>query len=197
MKLRRLSFLATAALCALPVLAETRPLTGPQPYDAESAARRGTVGQTLTGFSERTVKKKEKTVGTVKIEGGGSVRINGKTAGNGASLSVGDLIETTESVTVTLASGVEYVIDPGSRVRLTRDHSGVVRLLVIYGGVHPVGAGDDTIDPLPFLAAFGFGNSSFPSIGGGNSSNSNVVSVVLPSGAIAFFDSTGKFVRFN
>ena len=140
-------------------------------------------------------KKKEKTVGTVKIEGGGSVKINGKTAGNGAAIAIGDTIVTGSgaSVKLTLSSGKEYIIDAGSRIKLLDDGKGGVRLLVVYGGSHPAEGSNESIDPLPYIGAFGFGN--FPSTGGGNSSNGNVMSVVLPSGAIAFFDSAGNFVR--
>ena len=168
----RLSFLAATALCALPFLFAT----------ASAHAVR------------------ERIVGTVNVEGEPTVLINKKPAQSGTDLRCGDIIETdaNETVTVTLASGQRYVIDPGTKVRLTCDGSGPVRFLVIYGGIHPLDTSHgDHLDPLPYLAAFGFGNFSFPSIGGGSSSNGNVVSVVLPGGRIAFFDSAGNFVRFN
>lgn len=144
--------------------------------------------------------KKERIVGTVKIEGGGSVRINGKTAPSGAQLKCGDLIETTESVIASLASGKEYVIEPGSRVRLVCSGNGPVRFLVIFGGIHPVGTGDDTIDPLPYLAAFGFGNYSFPSIGGGTSATTGKIPIFNASGVVigyAVTDSNGKVIYYT
>lgn len=143
-------------------------------------------------------KKKEKIVGMTKVEGGGTFRINDQTVPSGTPVRCGDILETKESVQVTLNSGKVYIAEVTSRVRLVCRNDGTVTFLVIYGGVHTIDhLGGDTIDPLPYLAAFGFGNFSFPSIGGGNSSNGNVVSVVLPSGRIAFFDSAGNFVRFN
>lgn len=144
--------------------------------------------------------KKERIVGTVKIEGGGTVRINGKTTQSGATLRCGDLIETTESVIVSLTSGKEYVIDPATRVRLTCTGNSPVRFLVIYGGIHPVGTGDDTIDPLPYLAAFGFGNFSFPSIGGGTSADTGKIPIFNASGAVIGFavtDSNGRVIAFT
>jgi hypothetical protein len=156
---RRLSFLATI-LCAFAFLF-------------------------ATGTPAFAAKKKEKTVGTVKVEGGGSIKINGKTAGNGAELKCGDTIETgNEPVDVALEGGKEYTVDPGTKVRITCSPTGAVALLVIYGGVHPVGGDADYLQPLPWLAAFANGNSSFPSIGGGASGRT--ISTVLPTGQVVF-----------
>ena len=145
--------------------------------------------------------KKEKVVGSVKIEDSGTVRINGKTEGSGATLRCGDLIETTNSVIASLASGQEYVIDAGSRVRLVCSGNGPVKFLVSFGGVHPVGTGvDDTIDPLPYLAAFGFGNFSFPSIGGGNSATNGKIPIFNASGVVigyAVTNSNGRVIAFT
>ena len=145
--------------------------------------------------------KKEKAVGTVKIEDRGTVRINGRTEGTGATLRCGDLIETTESVIASLASGQEYVIDPGSKVRLVCSGNGPVKFLVSFGGVHPIGTGgDDTIDPLPYLAAFGFGNFSFPSIGGGNSATNGKIPIFNSKGVVigyALTDSNGRVISFT
>ena len=137
-----------------------------------------------TGTPAFAAKKKEKTVGTVKIEGGGSIKINGKTAGNGAELKCGDTIETGDApVQVSLEGGKEYTVDPGTKVKITCSPNGAVALLVIYGGVHPVGGDADYLDPLPWLAAFANGNSSFPSIGG---VGGKTISTVLPTGQVVF-----------
>lgn len=179
MNLRRLSFLVTTTLCAFTFLFST----ASAPADPK---KEKVVGALLTAgagavASALSAPKKEKVVGTVKTEGGSSIRINGKTAGSGASVSCGDVLETTDSAKVALASGQEYVIDPGSKVKLTCSPDGKVALLVIYGGIHPVGGTADYLDPLPWLAAFANGNSSFPSIGGGKT-----VSTVLPTGQVIF-----------
>jgi hypothetical protein len=170
MNLRRLSFLATVALCALPFLfpANAAPISNNDWQDNPSQ------------------KKKEKTVGTVKVEGGGSVKINGKTAGNGAKLKCGDTLETgNDPVDVALEGGKEYTVDPGTKVKITCSPlNGAVALLVIYGGIHPVGGDADYLQPLPWLAAFANGNSSFPSIGGGASGRT--ISTVLPTGQVIF-----------
>jgi len=145
--------------------------------------------------------KKEKAVGTLETEGGTTIRVNGKTAGNGTELKCGDVIETAnKSVKVAIASGLEYVIDAGTKVRLTCSSSGKVSLLVIYGGVHPVGTAEDSFEPLPWMAAFANANSSFPSTGGGSQSSSGKIPIVNASGAVigyALTDSLGRVVAFT
>ena len=182
MNLQRLSFLATAALCALPFL-----------FPAESAAQTGT----FIPASGGAAKKKEKTVGTVKIAGGGSIRINGRTAGNGAAVKCGDVVETgSEPADVALNGGKEYVIDPRTRVRLSCTGDGQVKFLVIYGGIHPLGTGDDPNDPLPYLPGFN-GNFSGSSIGGGGSGAPGPTTTkFIPGRGVALFDSFGTFIRF-
>jgi hypothetical protein len=170
MNLRRLSFLATAALCALPVL-----------FPTESAAIQFTDN---LGNDLQAAKKKEKTVGTVKIKGGGTIKINGKTAGDGAKLKCGDTIVTgNDPVDVALEGGKEFTVDPGSKVKVVCSPNGSVALLLIIGGIHPVGGDADFLQPLPWQAAFANGNSSFPSIGG---VGGRTISTVLPTGQIIF-----------
>ncbi len=125
-----------------------------------------------------------KPAGTVKAEGSVTVKINGKTAGNGAEVKIGDYLETgSESVNVLLVSGQEYVIDPGSKVRFVKSANGAVAILVLYGGIHLVGSESEYVDPLPWLAAFANGNSSFPSIGG---VGGRTISTVLPGGQVIY-----------
>lgn len=143
--------------------------------------------------------KRERAVGTVKIENGGTIRINGQTAGNNAVLRCGDLIDTTEAVIASLG-GKEYVIHRGSKVRLVCVNNGPVRFLVIFGGVHPVGDEDDTVDPLPYLAAFGLGNFHFPSIGGGSSALNGKIPIYNANGVVigyALTDSNGKVIAYT
>lgn len=146
-------------------------------------------------------KKKEKVVGVSKVEGGGTFRINDKTVADGASVSCGDVIETKESVQITLSSGKVYVVEASSRVRLVCQGNGPVAFLVIVGGVHTLGGEvADTIDPLPYLAAFGFGNFSFPSIGGGAASNTGKIPIFNASGVLvgyAVTNSNGKVIYFT
>ena len=54
-------------------------------------------------------------------------------------------------------------------------------------------------DPLPFLGAFGFGNFSFPSIGGGSAAN-NRLPITNASGVVIGFaitDGSGRIVAFT
>ena len=170
----RLSFLATVA-CALSFLFS--------PATASAA------------------KKKEKIVGVSKVDGGGTFRINGKTVADGAPVTCGDVVETKESVQITLNTGKVYVVEVNSRVRLVCLGDGPVAFLVIVGGVHTLGAEvADTLDPLPYLAAFGFGNFSFPSIGGGSSSNTGKIPIFNAKGVLVGFavtDSNGKVIYFT
>lgn len=95
------------------------------------------------------------------------------------------------------ARGGVIVIDPSTRVRLyLLDNS--VLAAVLTGGIHyypELRPGNDEnpaivdgsgsgLDSLPFLAAFGNGNFSFPSIGGGGATNNNRIPVRNASGAI-------------
>jgi hypothetical protein len=144
-------------------------------------------------------------VGTLETENGATISVNGKTVGNGAQLKVGDVIVTTgESVKVAIGSGLEYVIEAGSQVRITRSHDGKVSFQIITGDVHTVGGnsgGDDYVG-LPYIGAFGFGNlqSGFPSTGGGSSSTAGKVPVVNQKGVVigyAVTDAFGRVVAFT
>lgn len=126
----------------------------------------------------------KKPAGTVKAEGSTIVKINGSTAGDGAELKIGDYLETgNESVNVLLVGGREYVIEPNSKVRFQTAPNGAVAILVLYGGVHPVGSDSDYVEWRPWSAAFANGNSSFPSIGG---VGGRTISTVLPSGQVIY-----------
>lgn len=146
-------------------------------------------------------KKKEKVVGVSKVDGGGTFRINDKTVADGTPVRCGDVLETKESVQITLDSGKVYVVEVTSRVRLVCQDNGAVLFLVIFGGVHTVGADvADTVDPLPYLAAFGFGNFSFPSIGGGNSATNGKIPIFNSKGVVvgyALTDSNGRVISFT
>lgn len=109
--------------------------------------------------------------------------------------------------------GGVIVIDPGTRVRLYLDGNSIVAAVLI-GGVHYFpglrpGPDEDPafvdgtapeVERLPFLAAFGFGNFSFPSIGGGGASNSNRIPVKNSAGVIVGYiltNSNGAVVGFT
>ena len=149
--------------------------------------------------------KKERVVGTLETENGVTISVNGRTAANGAELRCGDVLETTgDSVKVALGSQGEYVVDAGTRVRLTCSSGGKVNLLVVYGGVHPVGSDhDNDFIGLPYIGAFGFGNlqSGFPSTGGGpQSSSSGRIPIVNSKGVVigyALTDALGRVVGFT
>jgi hypothetical protein len=192
MNLRRLSCFVTMTLCAFTFLFAT-----PSTSLAEA-----------------------KIVGTLKVKG--TVLQNKKPSKNGTAVRNGDLIETgpNQTAIVTLSRGGYVFIKKHTRVRIF-DHDGEpVEFLVVFGGIDlrgldnkqpnewPAGwIGSKTgengetetgAEPLPFLAAFGFGNFSFPSIGGGSSSSSgSTVSVTLPNGEIALYSSLGQFIGFK
>ena len=141
--------------------------------------------------------KKEKVVGTLKTEHGTTVRVNGKTLGNGAEVHCGDILETgSESVDVLLLTGKEYVIDPGTRVRLACTNNGPVRFLVIFGGIHPLDGPEEPYEPIPYLPGF-FGNFSGTSNGGGGAGAQGPTTTrFIPGHGVALFDSFGTFIRF-
>ncbi len=145
--------------------------------------------------------KREKVVGTVKIEKGTTVLVNKVPQSDGSEIKCGDLIDTdaTESVVVTLSNGEKYIIDPASRIRLTCNGNGPVQFLVVFGGVHRE---SDTsgLDPLPFFSAFGSGNQAFPAFGGGGSNGTGRVAVKNAAGQVVGFvitDSRGNVVAFT
>ncbi len=146
-------------------------------------------------------KKKEGIVGIIKVDGDGTFRINDKTVTSGSAVRCGDLAETKERAELTLNSGKVYVIEVNSRVRFVCQGDGAVAFLVVFGGVHAVGSEvSDTIDPLPYLAAFGFGNFSFPSIGGGTQTDSGKTPIFNAKGELvgyAVTNSNGKVIYFT
>ena len=175
MNLRRFSFLVTTTLCAFTFL--------------------------FAPASVSAAPKKEKVVASLKTEAGITIKVNGKTSGNGAALRCGDVLETAnESVNVVLGSGPEYVIDPGTKVRLTCSPSGRVGFLVSYGGIHPVD-GVEPYTPLPWIPAFANANSSFPSTGGGGAAtNTGKIPVVNANGVVigyALTNSSGQVVGYT
>lgn len=111
------------------------------------------------------------------------------------------------------ARGGVIVIDPSTRVRLyLLDNS--VLAAVLTGGIHyypELRPGNDEnpaivdgsgsgVDSLPFLAAFGYGNFSFPSIGGGGATNNNRIPVRNASGVIVGYvltNGNGAVVGFT
>lgn len=109
--------------------------------------------------------------------------------------------------------GGVIVIDPSTRVRLYLEGNSIVAAVLI-GGVHYfpglrpgpdedpafVDGSGSGADPLPFLAAFGFGNFSFPSIGGGAGVNNNRIPVRNAAGVIVGFvltDGNGNVIGFT
>jgi hypothetical protein len=109
--------------------------------------------------------------------------------------------------------GGVIVIDPGSRVRLYLEGNSILAAVLIggvhyYPGLRPgsdenpaiVDGSSSDADPLPFLAAFGFGNFSFPSIGGGGAANNNRIPVRNAAGVIVGFvltDGNGNVLGFT
>ena len=109
--------------------------------------------------------------------------------------------------------GGVIVIDPATRVRLYLEGNSIIAAVLIggvhyYPGLRPgpdedpaiVDGSNSGADPLPFLAAFGFGNFSFPSIGGGGATNNNRTAVRNAAGVIIGYvltDSNGAVVAFT
>lgn len=146
-------------------------------------------------------KKPERVVGSVKIDGNSTALINGKTAGSGAVLRCGDLIETSVRVQADFTDGPSYIIDPGTRVRLTCNGPGSrVQFLVSYGGIHPLDSVDDDFEQIPYNPALGVGNGTFPSIGGGPSSTTGKIPIFNSQGVVigyALTDANGRVVAFT
>lgn len=109
--------------------------------------------------------------------------------------------------------GGVIVIDPNTRVRIYLQGNSVLAA-VLTGGVHyypgsrpgsdetpaVVDGSASDADPLPFLAAFGYGNFSFPSIGGGGATNSNRIPVRNSAGVVVGFiltDGNGRVIGFT
>ena len=170
----RLSFLPAVALCALTFLHSPM----------KAAAAQGKVIGTLSG----------------------SVLLNGKKAPKAAAVRNGAKVETgDEPVTVNLSSGGFVVVKPHSKVRIFEFDDKPVQVDIIFGeaDVRKAGGGagqpedPEGVEQLSYNAAAGFGNFSFPSIGGGGSANGPVTSGVTASGRIGFFDSVGTFVGFK
>ena len=147
----------------------------------------------------------------------GTVLKNKQPAKNGDEVRNGDIIQTPENRTaiVSLSRGGEVYIHKMTRVRIYDAAGEPMEFLVVFGGIDlrgldnrdpsewPAGwAGDASaaIDgetggaPLPYLAAFGFGNFSFPAIGGGSPTSNQVISQVLPNGTIVFLNSLGQVI---
>ncbi|MEO6785356.1 MAG: hypothetical protein ABI318_04410 [Chthoniobacteraceae bacterium] len=176
MNLRRLSSLATTLLCALAFLFPA----------GHASAQDGAV------------------IGTLTFARGCTVLVNGAEVVSGTKIHAGDVVKTSPSckAQIKFTNGGTLAINTGTQVRIYIDGK-VFVAAVAYGSVTPADQGrvrvvvasngDDGVEPLPYLAAFGFGN--FPA-GGGSSSSGNVTSVVLPNGHIAFF-SSGSFIGFN
>jgi hypothetical protein len=183
---RSLSFLITSALCAFAFL-----------------------------FS--TPAAEARVVGTLSCKG--SVQKNKQPAGNGSEVNNGDIIQTgpNQTAIVTLGRGGQVFIKKMTRVRIFETEGQPMEFVVVFGGIDlkgfegrspsewPAGwagdgagasdaDGDGDVAPLPYLAAFGFGNFSFPSIGGGSATSSAVTSRVLPGGQVVFLNSLGQVV---
>ncbi len=113
--------------------------------------------------------------------------------------------------------GGVIVIDPNTRFRVYLEGNSVV-VALLTGGVHYfpglrpgpdenpaiVDGSSGDVDPLPFLAAFGFGNFSFPSIGGGGgatAANTTRIPVKNAAGVVVGFrvvdTTTGQTIAFT
>jgi hypothetical protein len=148
----------------------------------------------------------------------GTVLKNKQPAKNGDEVNNCDVIQTSASQTavVVLNRGGEVFIRKMTRVRICENEGQPMEFAVVFGGIDLKGfegrnpsewpegwagdgsAGDDDsgeVAPLPYLAAFGFGNFSFPSIGGGSSTSSVVTSRVLPNGSIVFLNDLGQILQ--
>ncbi len=136
-------------------------------------------------------------IGILKIIG--TALINKQPARNGAKIHSGDVIETgpNQTAIIVLNSGGEIFLYSSTRVRLGGGGTKPVTTHVVFGRIKKSGEDEDSTgaEPLPFLAAFGFGNTS-PS-GGGSSASGSVLTVALPNGHIVFFDSNGSFIKFQ
>jgi hypothetical protein len=131
-------------------------------------------------------------IGKLYIQEKGKILLNDKSAKSGADVRNGSKVQTFAfPAKVFLVRGGTVYIKAYSRVRIFDFEDEPIRLDIVYGGGEvrlldnrrpdqwPAGwIGSETADgatglePLPYLAAFGFGNFSFPSIGGGGSSGS-------------------------
>ena len=182
MNFRRLSFLTTMTLCALAFIFSA----------VNASAAEGVV------------------IGTLKFARGCTVLVNGKKQANGYQVHAGDVINTSPTckARVELTDGGTLAINTNTRVRVYLEGRTVVAA-VLVGGVNYIPAvtpGGNEVpvvvetpgsgaEPLPYLAAFGSAN--FPAGGGSSSGSGNIVSVVLPNGRIAYYDSFGNFIRYN
>lgn len=124
-----------------------------------------------------------------KLYAKGKVLLNDKSAQSGADVRNGSKIQTfAQPAKVFLIRGGTIYIKAYSRVRVWDFEDEPIRLDIVFGGAEvrsldnkrpdqwPTGwigngngvpDGATGLEPLPYLAAFGFGNFSFPSIGGG------------------------------
>ena len=130
-------------------------------------------------------------VGTLKIEGKKTVQrehgSEAKQVGNLSEVMCGDVIETgIDSVIVSLTAGQDYLIHAHTRVKFTcnkKDHK--VALLVISGGVNPVGSEAGYVEHAAYLAAFGDANFPVGAATGGNNGY-RVISTVNPQGQVIY-----------
>jgi len=178
MNIHRQSFLATLMLCALALIF---------PAMNTTAAEAAVIGK-LT-FAPRC-----------------KVFVNGEEVASGTKLHEGDVIKTSPTckAQIEFTDGESVAVNPGTQARVYKDGSTFV-VAVAYGGVTPSSSGkvrvitfteaDAEVQGLPYLSAFGLAN--FPAGGGSSSGSGNIVSVVLPNGRTAYYDSLGRFIRFN
>jgi ferric-dicitrate binding protein FerR (iron transport regulator) len=132
----------------------------------------------------------------------GTALINREPAKNGAKIHSGDVIETgpNQTVIIVLNGGGEISLDNSTRLRIGGGGTRPITTHVVFGHITTIGLGAEDedssgADPLPFLAAFGFGNLA-PG-GSGSSASGRVLTVALPNGYIVFFDSAGNFIKFQ
>ena len=153
-------------------------------------------------------------IGTLTFARGCTVLVNGQKQASGYQVHAGDVVKTSArcKAQVRLTDGGSLVINAGTRVRIYLEGGSLVAAVLI-GGVNYLpsttpGPNDVPVivensgtgaDPLPFLGAFGFGNFSFPSIGGGSAAN-NRLPITNASGVVIGFaitDGSGRIVAFT
>ena len=139
-------------------------------------------------------------IGILRVKG--AALINRKPAQNGDVIHSGDVIETAADQTaiIDLGGRSEIAIAKSTRVRLGGGGTGPVTTYVIFGHIERHGllntedVSADGSDSTPYFSLFGFSN--FPA-GGNSSPNGGILSVVLPDGRIALYDSLYNFIRFQ
>lgn len=154
-------------------------------------------------------------IGTLTFARGCTVTVNGQKQASGYQVHAGDVIKTSARcrAQIKLSDGGTVAINAGTRVRFYLEGNSLVAS-VLVGGVNYLPSttpgpndvpvivenSDSGTEALPFLAAFGFGNFSFPSIGGGGSSANSKIPITNASGVVvgyAVTNGSGKIIAYT